>query len=178
MMKTIIGVIGASGSGKSSVPDAHALDCAYRVGQLVAERGGVLLTGGTTGVMEAASKGASDAGGITVGILQGLDKCDANPYVDIPIKTGVGLARNVFSVRASDVVIMISGGTGTLNELTVAVNERITPAIVLEGTGGWADRIRSLADEGGYLDERKAAKVHFTSTPEAAVDLAFELASQ
>ncbi len=170
-MKHLIGVIGAS-AGDGILPSQTALSFAYETGRLIAENGAVLICGGKSGVMEASCKGASEAGGITVGFLPGMDRSEANPYVDIALPTGIGLARNVLTVRASEVVIMISGGLGTLNELTIAVNEQLVPAIVLTGTGGWADRVRDIAYEGIYLDERRKNPVHFASNPEEAVALA------
>ena len=76
-------------------------------------------------------------------MLPGFDKRDANDYVDIAITTGMGWMRNTLTVRAADAVIMISGGIGTLNELTVAYE--LKPTVILEGTGGWShlsDRTR------------------------------------
>ncbi len=176
-MKYNIGVIGGAAIG-GFAPSQTALDYAYQVGRLVAEAGAALICGGKSGVMEAACKGAFEAGGITVGFLPGMEKSEANPYVQVALPTGVGLARNVLTVRASDVVIMISGGLGTLNELTVAINERKVPAIVLTGTGGWADRIQSIAYEGKYLDERRAVPLHFASSPQEAVQQALKLCRQ
>lgn len=173
-MKYTIGVIGASTSN-GNVLSQTALDFAYETGWLIAQKGAVLLCGGMSGVMEAACKGASEAGGITVGLLPGTDKSEANPYVDIALPTGVGLARNVLTVRASDVVIMISGGLGTLNELTIALNEHRVPAVVLTGTGGWADRVRDIAYEGMYLDERRIDPIYFAASPEKAVEQALQL---
>jgi uncharacterized protein (TIGR00725 family) len=173
-MKYLIGVIGAS-AGDGILPNSTALSYAYDTGRLIAVHGAVLICGGKSGVMEAACRGASEAGGITVGFLPGMGKTEANPYVDIALPTGIGLARNVLTVRACDVVIMISGGLGTLNELTIAINEQHVPAIVLTGTGGWADRVRDIAYEGMYLDERRKNPVHFAPTPDEAVALAMQL---
>ena len=93
---------------------------AEEVGRLIADRGGIVVTGGLSGVMEATSRGAKRAGGLVIGILPGFDKREANEFVDIAITTGMGWMRNTLTVRAADAVIMISGGIGTLNELTVA----------------------------------------------------------
>lgn len=173
-MKFNIGVIG-SAAGPEGQPGEKALIAAYETGKLIAEKGAALICGGMSGVMEAACKGASEAGGITVGYLPGMDKSEANAYVDIALRTGVGLARNVLTVRAADVAIMISGGLGTLNELTCAINERLTPVVVLEGTGGWSDRIRAIAYEEKYLDERRLFPVYFASNPADAVKQALQL---
>jgi uncharacterized protein (TIGR00725 family) len=91
------------------------------VGRLVAERGAVLVCGGLGGAMEAACRGAKQAGGLTVGILPGSDRSDANPYVDVALPTGLGEARNALVVRAADAVIAIGGGYGTLSEIAFAL---------------------------------------------------------
>lgn len=97
--------------------DAPTYQMAYEVGKGIAERGAVLLCGGRTGVMEAACKGASEAGGLTIGILPGPDKRDANPYVKIALPTGIGVARNAIIARACDAAIAIGGNYGTLSEI-------------------------------------------------------------
>jgi hypothetical protein len=86
----------------------------------------------------------------------------------------MGWMRNTLTVRAADAVIMISGGIGTLNELTVAYEDK--PTVILEGTGGWSDRIREIAYEGKHLDEAHRATLHFAKTPTEAVELALQLA--
>jgi len=172
--KLMIGVIGTGGRADSFLTD-EALAAAEAVGRLLAERGAVTLSGGGGGVMEAVSKGAHEAGGLTLGIIPGMDKTTPNPYVHITFTTGIGIMRNWLTIRASDAVIMISGGIGTLNELTAGMDERNIPMIVLEGTGGWSDRIREIAYDGCYLDARRTVPVNFASTPEEAVDLALKL---
>src|SRR5437870_13499303 len=147
---------------------------AEEVGRLVAERNGIVVTGGLSGVMEAVSRGAKSANGLVVGILPGFEKREANPYVDIALTTGMGWMRNTLTVRAADAVIMISGGIGTLNELTVAYEDK--PTVILEGTGGWSDRIREIAYEGKHLEEAHRATLHYAKTPKDAVDLALALA--
>jgi uncharacterized protein (TIGR00725 family) len=91
------------------------------VGRLVAERGAVVVCGGLGGTMEAACRGAKQAGGTTVGILPGLDRSQANPFVDVALPTGLGEARNALVVRAADAVIAIGGGYGTLSEIALAL---------------------------------------------------------
>jgi uncharacterized protein (TIGR00725 family) len=94
---------------------------AAEVGRLVAERGGVVVCGGRGGVMESACRGAKDAGGLTVGILPGDDRSEANPFVDVVLPTGLGESRNALVVAAADVVIAIRGGYGTLSEIALAL---------------------------------------------------------
>lgn len=121
MRKPIIGVIGA---GQCT---AEVATLAVDVGREIARKGGLLLCGGLGGVMEAASKGAKEEGGITIGILPGERPEEANPYIDIPIVTGLNHARNILIARTSDVLIAISGGYGTLSEIAfgLILNKRI-----------------------------------------------------
>jgi uncharacterized protein (TIGR00725 family) len=111
----IISVIGDSSCDK----DTYSL--AEEVGKLIAKKGWTLVTGGLGGVMEATSKGAKEAGGITVGILPGFSKEEANRYVGIPITTGLSHARNIIIARSADALIAISGGYGTLSEIAIAL---------------------------------------------------------
>ncbi len=172
---TLITIIGKSAKDPRDPVPEKALRMAEEVGRLIAERKGIVVTGGLSGVMEAVSRGAKSAGGVVIGILPGFDKGDANQFVDIAITTGMGWMRNTLTVRAADAVIMISGGIGTLNELTVAYE--LKPTVILEGTGGWSSRIREVAYGGKHLEEAKIAELHFAQTPEEAVELAFSLAA-
>ena len=170
----VVTVIGKSARDANDPVPPHALTAAEEVGRLLAQRGAVVVSGGLSGVMEAVSRGAKNAGGLVIGILPGFDKRDANPYVDVALTTGMGWMCNTLTVRAADAVIMISGGIGTLNELTVAYEDK--PTIILEGTGGWSDRIREIAYDGKHLDEAHRATLHFANSPREAVDLALDLA--
>jgi uncharacterized protein (TIGR00725 family) len=91
------------------------------VGRLLAARGALVVCGGLGGVMEEACRGARAGGGTTIGILPGLSRSDANPFVDVAIPTGLGEARNALVVRAADAVIAIGGGYGTLSEIALAL---------------------------------------------------------
>lgn len=90
---------------------------AQEVGQLIADRGHTLVCGGLSGVMEAACRGATEHDGETIGILSDDEPQTANPYVDIPIATGIGHARNAMVVMNGDAVIAIGGSGGTLSEI-------------------------------------------------------------
>jgi uncharacterized protein (TIGR00725 family) len=118
------------GDGSCSAETARL---AEDVGRLLAEKGAALVCGGLGGVMEAACRGAKSAGGLTIGILPGRTRRDANPYVDIPIVTGMGEARNVIVVSSGQSVIAVSGGYGTLSEIAHALKLRI-PVV---GLGSW-----------------------------------------
>lgn len=109
--KIRIGVIGGSS------PDKQSRQHAFRVGQLIAEKGAILVCGGLSGVMEAASRGAKEAGGLTMGILPGNSLDDANIHIDIPVATGLGYGRNSLVVMNSDVLIAVNGQYGTLSEI-------------------------------------------------------------
>ncbi|MCX8034255.1 MAG: TIGR00725 family protein [Thermodesulfovibrio sp.] len=110
--------VGVIGTGKA---EEDLLQLAEEVGRLLAKQGVIVITGGLGGVMEAACRGATLEGGITVGILPTLKKEDANPFVKIPIPTGMGEMRNALIVRASDALIAIGGEYGTLSEIAFAL---------------------------------------------------------
>jgi uncharacterized protein (TIGR00725 family) len=107
------------------VGDSEALTAveveAEAVGRLLAERGVVVVCGGLGGVMAAACRGAKAAGGVTVGILPGGDRSEANRWVDVAVATGMGEARNAVVVRTADAVVAVSGGYGTLSEIALAL---------------------------------------------------------
>jgi len=94
---------------------------AEEVGRAVATAGAVLISGGLGGVMEAAARGARQAGGLSVGILPGPHHREANPFIDISIATDMGHARNAVVVRSSHAVIALPGESGTLSEVALAL---------------------------------------------------------
>jgi uncharacterized protein (TIGR00725 family) len=131
----VISVIG----GGDCRPGDRAYTLAEAVGKELASRGAVVVCGGLGGVMEAACKGAQAAGGLTIGILPTDNPRDANPYVSIPIPSGMGVARNALVVKSGQAVIAVDGSYGTLSEIGLALAEGI-PVIGLEtwelGLGG------------------------------------------
>lgn len=112
------------------------------VGREIARQGVVLVCGGLGGVMEAACRGAAGEGGLTIGILPGDDRRAANPYVKIPIPTGIGYARNVAVAKSAQAVIAIDGSYGTLTEIAYALQSGI-PVI---GMYTWSISIRDETD--------------------------------
>lgn len=110
--------IGVIGGGDCS---EEVYKLAEEVGERIAKAGAVLVCGGLGGVMEAAARGAKKQGGITIGILPGVDKYQANPFIDLPIATGLGEVRNILVVRNSDAVIALPGEFGTLTEIAFAL---------------------------------------------------------
>lgn len=172
-LELIIGIIGSDAHPGEEI-SAHALHTAEDVGRRVAKHGAVLVTGGTGGIMEAASKGAHEAGGIVIGFLPGRTRHGANRYLTIPLCTGLGEIRSHLTISASDAIIMIAGSTGTLNEATIAYGQK--PLIVITGTGGWSDRLPHALHSGLHFDERSTAIVHYVSSATQAIELAISLA--
>jgi len=115
MRRPFIGVIGAGGSS------ASLDEMATEVGREIARSEAVLVCGGLGGVMAAAARGAKEVGGYTVGILPGPSPDDANPYIDFPIATNMGQARNAVIAQTADALIAIGGGYGTLSEIALAL---------------------------------------------------------
>jgi uncharacterized protein (TIGR00725 family) len=103
------------------------------VGRAAASAGAVVLTGGHGGVMAAASRGAREAGGLTVALLPGNDRRAANEWVEVAIPTGLGELRNGLIVRAADAVIAVGGAYGTLSEVALALKTGV-PVV---GIGTW-----------------------------------------
>ncbi|PLX41908.1 MAG: TIGR00725 family protein [Deltaproteobacteria bacterium] len=124
-----ISVVGAGSA------DSNLYKLAKEVGEQIALRGGVLVCGGLGGVMEAACRGASEAGGLTVGILPGPEAKEANPWVGVIIPTGIGHARNVLVAQSGDVVIALPGERGTMSEIAIALKTG-RPVI---GVRAWGD---------------------------------------
>jgi hypothetical protein len=129
---------------------------AYEVGSLLARRGAVIVCGGLGGIMEAACKGAKEGGGITIGILPGPFRGDANPYVDYVIATDMGQARNAVIVRTADAVVAVGGGYGTLSEIAMAL--KMGKKVV--ALSSWEISSKGAPDE----------RIMRVQNPEAAVD--------
>ena len=147
----------------------RASKIAYEVGEEVALLGAVLITGGLGGVMEAASRGAKDRGGLVVGIIPQEEKSYANAYCDVVIATGLGYSRNFLTAYSGDAVIVVGGGVGTAIEAMVAYQKR-KPIIAISGSGGTADKIA-----GKHLDDRKLVEVIEEKVPKLAVHKAVKV---
>lgn len=155
MSKILIGVMGP-GAGAT----AEDVCAAYALGELIAQAGWVLVTGGrAAGVMDAASRGAKAAGGLTVGILPGADARDASDAVDIPIVTGLGQARNNINVLTCAVIIACGIGAGTAAEIALAL--KAGKHIILLGSSLDAQRFFA-----------SLRRVQVASTPDEAITLA------
>jgi uncharacterized protein (TIGR00725 family) len=120
--------ISVIGAGDAS-PEEESM--AEAVGRALAESGAVVVTGGLGGVMAAASRGCVEAGGVAIGILPGRDPSDANPWVTLPLATGLGEARNALVVGTAEAVVAVGGGWGTLSEIALA--RKLGHSVVLLG---------------------------------------------
>ena len=139
----------------SGVATDELYEKAREVGRLIAERGATVVCGGLSGVMEAAARGATEAGGMVIGILPDEDRRRQNGYLTYSVATGVGQARNLAVVCSGDVVIAVGGEYGTLSEIGLA-RKVGRPVVVLEG---WD------------LGEHVSA----ASSPKEAIEAAFRL---
>jgi uncharacterized protein (TIGR00725 family) len=130
-------------------------DVAREVGRLLAERDVILVCGGLAGVMEAACQGASDRGGLTVGLLPGRERAAGNPYLSVVLATGLGELRNGLVAGVCDAVIAIGGSWGTLSEIALAM--RIGKPVIM--IGGWTieppvhERTRNLPRAAASAEE-------------------------
>ena len=127
-MRLQIAVVGASQPSRDAANEAEA------VGAAIAEAGATLVCGGLGGIMEAAAKGARQKGGLTLGILPGNSRRDANPYIDCAVATGLGDFRNYLVVATANAVVAMPGRYGTLSEIAMALT------LVRRGSGQLGDR--------------------------------------
>jgi uncharacterized protein (TIGR00725 family) len=139
----------------SGTAEGHLYEKAREVGRLVAERGGTVVCGGLSGVMEASARGATEAGGVAIGILPDEHRRRQNAYLTYSVATGAGQARNLALVCSGDVVVAVGGEYGTLSEIGLA--RKVGRAVVVL--------------EGWDLGEH----VSVAPSPLAAVEAAFEL---
>ena len=174
-MKIKVGVMGSAG-GKMS---REALDKSYQLGKAIAEKDCVVVTGGCPGLPFAATKGAKEAGGFTVGISPGMDLREhielyksPTEYLDILIFTGSGLmGREVIGVRSCDVIIIAGGRSGTLGEFCIAYDEG-KPIGVLEGTGGITASLRDIVQT---IQKETGSEVVYDSDPYRLVERLVEV---
>lgn len=111
----LVGVVGAA------IADKTLAEQAYQLGKFIGKKGYILISGGLGGVMEASCQGAREAGGLTIGFLPGKNRLEANPFVTIPLATGLNEGRNYLIASASDILVAIGGGWGTLSEISLGL---------------------------------------------------------
>jgi len=136
---------------------------AEEIGSLIAQAGATLVCGGLSGVMEAASRGAKEAGGTTIGVLPGHDRSLVNPYIDYVLTTGMGHARNLIIASSGDAVIAVGGTFGTLSEIGLAA--KIGKPVVI--VSGWR-----------LQNDEEAEGVWYASSPDEAMELIKEALSR
>jgi len=161
MRRRIVAVIG------NSQPPPPAIPVAEELGRLIVDNGWRLVTGGLSGVMEAASRGARQSTcyqeGDVLGILPGPNAQAANPYVDIVIPSNLGYARNVLVVSSADAVVAVGGGAGTLSEIAMAW--QLGRPVLGLAVPGWSAKLAGEA-----LDAKRTDRVISASTPTEAVN--------
>ena len=161
MKKFQILIIGNNDNG--CTPELEKL--AYETGAEVAKSNSILITGGLGGVMKAASRGAKENNGLTVGIIPQSDMSEANEFCDVVIPSGIGLMRDFLNALSADGVIAIGGGSGTLSEICASYMYS-KPIVVLKNSGGTSTK---FADQ--YLDHRKNVKIIGADTPKDAMEI-------
>jgi uncharacterized protein (TIGR00725 family) len=157
--RTVSVYVGVAGASRAAAP---LLRQAEHLGRRLAEAGAVVVCGGGGGVMEGVCRGAQAAGGITVGLLPGLDRGEGNPHLTVSVPTGLGQGRNLLLVRSSDALVAVGGGFGTLSEIGLALRTG-TPVV---GLATW-----SL-----HLDARPVEAFPVADGPDTAARLAIEAA--
>ena len=170
--KLQIGVMGPAASEYPQDPQTKKMVCEFagKIGELLAERGVIIFTGGMDGVMELASKGAKNKNGITVG-TPGRTRNMSNKYVDIEVLTPIDVGDFIFAgILSCDAIITIPGGAGTLAEVCMAYRNK-KPNVIIEGINPDYDKLIN-----NYLDESKLILTYGAKTPEEAVGKAIELA--
>ena len=174
MRKPVVGVMGASEQDALSESEESSVrTLAERLGAAIARSECILITGATTGLPHLVSTACRDHGALTLGISPAISGTEhvkryglPDDGVDAIIYTGFGLkGRNVINVRSADVIVLIGGATGTLNEFTIAYDEAKVIG-VLEGSGGLVDHIREII---GFCKKPTRGVVVFDKEPEALI---------
>ena len=164
--KIQIGVIGPAGPEEypNQKPNKKIYEVAEKVGYLLAKKGVVVITGGKSGVMETAAKGAKKAKGITVGVIKGKKRLSSNKYIDVEVLTGMEAdgMDELNIVMMCDGLIAIGGGAGTLQEIVLAYRNK-KPVVFIDKMGGIIERLPNP------LDEREKNLFIATKSPEEAV---------
>lgn len=143
-LRTPVAVIG------TRTPTASQAAAAVATGRLLAEHGVTVLCGGRAGVMEEVCRGVAEAGGLSIGLLPDDEPEAANPYVTVPLATGIGVARNALIARAACCLVAIGGGYGTLSEIAFALQFR-RPVFLLDGAPA-VEGARACSDAGAALE--------------------------
>lgn len=137
--------------------DRNVEQLAHKVGKIVGQMDCILVCGGLKGVMQAASKGAKEGGGLTIGLLPDNNKCDANPYIDIALPTSIGYARNAMVACSADIIVALPGSYGTQSEICYGLvygrpvldlgNWKIKGTIPVKTVKQFETKFRKIVDE-------------------------------
>lgn|GEM_PF-134193 len=148
----VVGPGSERASGLDRVSFDRLCEMAQEVGRLIAQRDGVVLTGGLGGVMEAASRGARLAGGLTIGLTPDSERGAGNPFLDVELPTGMGELRNGLVVRSAYVLIAVGGSWGTLSEMAMArrAGKRV---VILDGWHVVRGQAADESDDGFEIAE-------------------------
>jgi uncharacterized protein (TIGR00725 family) len=176
-----VGLIGSAGEEEylpDWKPDGQMIEAVKTIGRLLGKAGATIITGGGGGVMRAVAKEAIKHDSITVGVFNTHDDISQGDIYTVGFTLGMleGGPEYVLPL-ISDAIIAVSGGSGTLNELTVAYRNKV-PTVLLKGFGGWVDKLIPNLYEGKYLDQRKRMAFYIASDPEEAVDLVIRAGNQ
>ncbi len=148
-------IIGVMGGGTAAQTD---VDSAYKLGALVAENNWILLNGGrNAGIMEASAKGAIKNGGLTIGILPDATNTNTSEYIQIPILTGMGNARNCINILSSNVIVACPGGAGTISEIALALKNQ--------------KHVICMNFDIGTIFDKYKEFIHHTKKPENAIEI-------
>ena len=150
-------IVGVMGGGNVS---AEEIDAAYHLGHLIAEQGWVLLNGGrNAGIMEASAKGAQEHGGLTVGILPDDHTQGVSCYIQIPILTGMGNARNCINVLSSNIVVACPGSAGTISEIALALKNKKNVILM------------NFDTKGLFANYRRIGLLHSARSPQEVIEI-------
>ena len=175
MRKPAVGVMGASANDALSASDANRLKAlAEQLGAAIANHGCILITGATTGLPDLVARAFRNSGGFALGVSPAENRREhvtryglPEEGADVIVYTGFGYkGRNVVNVRSADIVLIIGGATGTLNEFTIAYDEGKIIG-VLEGSGGIADHVQDIIQ---FCNKSAIGKVVFESDPVKLVE--------
>jgi len=161
----IIGYAGLEEYPEGTYIKPEVFEYAYQLGMLIANQGWTIVTGGKSGVMEAANKGCQEGGSISIGVVIGDKRYTANKYVDVEVIPGTfNCGEEMTLITMSDAVIMLGGGIGTLQELTIAYRQS-KPIFSIKGLGGWSEKLEQFTE----LDERDKVKIDYSNSVEELV---------
>ena len=161
----IIGYAGLEEYPQGMKIKPEVFDYSYKLGQLIAQQGWSVITGGKTGVMEAANKGCNNAGGISIGVVTGNQRFTSNKFVNVEIIPGTyNCGEEMALITMSDAVIMLGGGIGTLQEMTIAYRQSKS-IFSIRGLGGWSEKLEQFSE----LDERDRIRIDYSTSPEEII---------